>query len=90
MANVQKIIADIYAIDNNNDLNSIVEAIKLKRTHLAKSMARSFSKGDLVQFRSKTGTVKGSVVKVNIKYVIVDAAIGGTRYKVPASMLETV
>jgi|SaaInl5LU_22_DNA_1037371.scaffolds.fasta_scaffold51184_3 hypothetical protein len=90
MANVQKIIADIYAIDNYNDLNSIVEAIKLKRTHLAKSMARSFSKGDLVQFRSKTGTVKGSVVKVNIKYVIVDAAIGGTRYKVPASMLETV
>jgi hypothetical protein len=91
MANVQKIVADIYAIQTNDELNQIVEAIKLKRTHLAKTMARSFSKGDLVQFRSKTGgTVKGSVVKVNIKYVIVDAAIGGTRYKVPASMLETI
>ena len=91
MANVQKIVADIYAIQTNDELNQIVEAIKLKRTHLAKTMARSFSKGDLVQFRSKTGgTVKGSVVKVNIKYVIVDAAIGGARYRVPASMLESV
>ena len=90
MANVQKIIADIYAINNNDDLNSIVEAIKLKRTHLAKTMARSFRKGDVVQFRSKTeGMIRGTVVKVNIKYVIVDANIGGTRYRVPASMLET-
>ena len=89
MANVQQIIADIYAIQNNDDLNSIVEAIKLKRTHLAKSKARSFTRGDRVQFRNRTGgTVTGTVVKVNIKYVIVDADLGGTRYKVPASMLE--
>lgn len=90
MANVQNIIADIYAIQTNDELNQIVEAIKLKRTHLAKSMARSFSKGDMVQFRSKTGgIIKGSVVKVNIKYVIVDANIGGSRYRVPASMLTS-
>ena len=91
MANVQKIVADIYAIQSNDELNQIVEAIKLKRTHLAKTMARSFTKGDMVQFKSRTGgKVNGTVVKVNIKYIIVDAHVGGTRYKVPASMLTPI
>lgn len=91
MANVQTIIQGIYGLNSNDDLNLIVEAIKLKRTHLAKNAARTFTKGDMVQFTSRNGgKVNGTVVKVNIKYVIVDAHIGGTRYKVPATMLTPI
>jgi uncharacterized protein YkvS len=88
MANIQNIIADIYALQTNEELNQIVEAIKLKRTHLAKTMARTFSKGDSVEFTDRQGRVtQGVVNKVNIKYVIVDCGV--SRYKVPASMLRT-
>ena len=84
---VTKAVEQIYQMDND-ELNQVIEAIKLKRTYLAKQAVRSFTKGDMVQFTSRNGgKVNGTVVKVNIKYIIVDAHIGGTRYKVPATML---
>ena len=92
MANVQKIIADIYAIQTNDELNQIVEAIKLKRTHLARQAVRNFSVGDMVQFTSsKTGgRVNATVRKVNRKYVVVEAHIGGEQWRVPATMLTPI
>lgn len=78
----------IYQMDNQQ-LNEVIEAIKLKRQYLARQAVREFTKGDLVRFKSRTGGyVTGSVQKVNRKYIIVDAHIGGTRYRVPATMLE--
>jgi len=87
---VTKAVQEIYTMDND-ELNQVVEAIKLRRTYLAREAARSFKTGDMVQFTSRTGgAVNGTVVKVNRKYIIVDAHIGGTRYKVPASMLRLI
>ena len=80
----------IYQMDNNQ-LNQIIEAIKLKRQYLTKQAVRSFCIGDIVRFRSRTGgVVTGSVKKVNRKYIVVRAHIGGTQYRVPATMLEQV
>ena len=74
------------------DLQDVVEAIKLRRTYLHASTARSFTKGDQVQFTGKRGvTISGIVQKVAQKYVTVDCTMyGGSMWKVPGSHLERV
>ena len=87
---VTKAVECIYKMDND-ELNQVIEAIKLKRQYLARQAVRSFVVGDLVRFKNKIGAyVTGSVQKVNRKYIIVDAHIGGARYRVPATMLESI
>ena len=80
----------IYQMDNEQ-LKQVVEAIQLKRTHLAKQAIRNFVVGDMVQFTGKTGgKVNATVKKVNKKYVIVSAHIGGSQWRVPATMLTKI
>lgn len=87
---VTKTVENIYKMDND-ELNQVIEAVKLKRQFLSKQAVRSFTVGDIVRFKNRTGGyVTGHVHKVNRKYVVVDAHIGGTRYRVPATMLEQV
>lgn len=88
---VTKAVEQIYQMDNN-ELNQVIEAIKLKRTHLARQAVRSFVVGDMVQFTStKTGgKVNATVKKVNRKYLVVEAHIGGTQWRVPATMLTKI
>jgi predicted XRE-type DNA-binding protein len=84
---VTKATTLIYQMDNDQ-LNQVIEAIKLKRNHLAKQAVKSFIKGDLVQFTNKNGMkVNATVEKVNKKYIVVDAHIGGQKWRVPATML---
>ena len=88
MNNVQ---TAINAIRNTNrdELNQIIEAVKLQQNFLARQSARSFMKGDAVQFTGRGNrTVVGTVVKVNPKTIVVDSPSQG-RWKVTASMLET-
>lgn len=88
MNNVQTAITAIRNA-NNDELNQIIEAVKLQRTYLAKTTARALTVGDMVEFTGRYGnTERGRVVKVNPKTVIVDA--GHTRWKVTASMLRVV
>lgn len=84
---VTKAVEQIYKMDND-ELNQVIEAIKMKRQYLAREAVRSFTIGDMVTFEGRTGPVTGTIQKVNRKYIIVDAHIGGTRYKVPATMLQ--
>ena len=77
----------IYQMDSDQ-LNQIVEAVKLKRTHLAKQTARSLMVGDIVSFEGRRGqTVTGKVTKVNQKTVVVRDSSTQTQWKVTASML---
>ena len=78
----------IYKMDGTQ-LQDIIEAVQLKRQYLAKQAIRNFMVGDMVQFTSKRtgGRVNATVEKVNRKYVIVSAHIGGSKWRVPASML---
>ena len=88
MANlVTKSVELIYQMDNDQ-LSEIVEAIKLKRTHLAKTVARSIVVGDIVSFNGRRGqTVTGKVTKVNQKTVVVRDSTTQIQWKVTASML---
>tara|TARA_Y100000389_G_scaffold156962_1_gene157967 strand:- start:2327 stop:2614 length:288 start_codon:yes stop_codon:yes gene_type:complete len=84
---VTKSVELIYQMDNDQ-LNEIVDAIKLKRTYLAKQAVRSFLVGDIVQFTKKNGMqVSGQVRKINKKYIIVNESATGTQWKVPGTML---
>lgn len=85
---VTKAVEAIYNLEDNDQLNQVVEAIKLKRQFFAKQAIRSFVIGDMVQFKGKTGgMVNATVEKVNKKYVVVSTHIGGEKWRVPATML---
>ena len=74
----------------NDELQSVIDAVKYARAKLGKATKRSLSVGDNVQWvSSRNGlTVKGTVRKIAIKNVQVATAQG--IWNVPASMLEVV
>lgn len=84
---VTKAIEAIYQLQNNDEVNQVVEAIKLKRTALSRSVTRSVRVGDMVSFEGRQGTVTGKVTKVNRKTLIVDDSRTGTVWKVTASLV---
>jgi hypothetical protein len=89
MATIQEVNSAIMFGDFSNDqLESIIGAIKFRRTQLTKVNKRAFSPGTSVKFYStKRGqTFTGTVEKVAIKFVTVATNQG--RWKVPANMLE--
>jgi len=84
---VTKSVELIYQMDSDQ-IDQVVEAIKLKRTHLAKTVARSIVVGDIVSFNGRRGqTVSGKVTKVNQKTVVVRDSNTQIQWKVTASML---
>ena len=79
----------IYQMDNDQ-LNQVIEAIKLKRTHLAKQAVRSFRIGDIVGFTGKRGQqVSGKVKKINQKYILIDCGTQG-QWRVPGNHLTKI
>ena len=86
---------DIQAINSaimfgnltNDQLNSVVAAVKYARGQLTKTKARSFMQGDRVRFTSRGNTYFGTIVRVKIKNAVV--RVGNYQsYNVPVSMLE--
>ncbi len=74
----------------NEQLNSIISAIKFRRAQVTKETKRSMMLGDQVKFvHPKTGrTHFGVVAKIKIKNISVRE--GNTNWNVPANMLEMV
>ena len=88
MKKIQDIITGIHNIQTNEDLNLIVEAVKLKRQYLERTAVRQFIVGEKVQFTNRKGMpVGGTIRKINRKYIVVDTPIGG--HRVPATMLTS-
>ena len=88
MKKIQDIITGIHNIQTNEDLNLIVEAVKLKRQYLERTAVRQFVVGEKVQFTNRKGMpVGGTIRKINRKYIVVDTPVGG--YRVPATMLTS-
>ena len=74
---------------NNDELNQVIEAVKMQRTWLARTTASALAVGDTVQFAGRGGrTVTGTVTKINRKTAIVKD--GFTNWRVTASMLKVV
>ena len=75
-----------------DDITEIAEDMKLRRTYLHSSTARSFVKGDKVEFTGRRGEqMQGVVEKVAKKYVTVDCTMyGGSVWRVPGAHLKEV
>jgi exosome complex RNA-binding protein Csl4 len=88
---IQSVNAEILAGNfTNEQLGSIIDAVKFARARLAERNKRALTLGSTVQFSStKTGqTLIGTVDKIAIKYVTVRTTSG--LWRVPASMLTAV
>jgi len=74
----------------DEQLTSMIDAVKFARAQLGRAKLRSFGVGDSVKFTSARNgrTYQGVVEGVKIKNVIVNTATG--RFRVPANMLEAV
>ena len=72
----------------NDELSTVIEAIKFARAQLTKQKTRTFNIGDSVKFTSNRNglTYVGTVRKVKIKFVLVNTP--GGLFNVPANMLE--
>lgn len=80
-------VANLVNNMNKDQVNDLVESIKLRRTRLARLATGSFSVGDSVTFTGRGGApVKGTVARIKIKNIVVDTGAG--KWNVPASMLS--
>jgi hypothetical protein len=88
MSNYQLAADFILRNATNEDLNNLVEAIKMRRSQITRRTVRCMTIGDTVQFtdRGTRRLYKGTVDAVKIKNIIVNC--GGFKYSVPASMLS--
>ena len=90
MNNVQIAINAIRNM-NADEINQVVEAIKLQRTYNARTATRSLRVGDTVSFDAKTrGVITGQVIKINTKTVQVRCNRTQGLWKVTASVLKQV
>ena len=89
--NIMQINTEILQSNFTNDqLTSIVDAVKFARARLTDMNKRSLRVGQRVSFTSsRTGTLmSGDVVKIAIKFVTVRTIAG--LWRVPANMLSPV
>ena len=88
---IQTVNGEILAGNFTNDqLTSIIDAVKFARSRLTQQNKRSLSIGDDVNWTSARtgGNVTGVVMKIAIKYVTVKTVQG--LWRVPANMLTKV
>jgi exosome complex RNA-binding protein Csl4 len=88
---IQTVNAEILTGNFTNDqLTSIIDAVKFARARLTERNKRSLRIGDNVNFNStKQGrNVTGVVIKIAIKFVTVQTTTG--LWRVPANMLTLV
>lgn len=89
MATIQEINSNIISGQFTNDqLDSIIMAVKFARSQIAKQNKFTFVRGSKVRFTSsRTGqTVIGEVTDVKRKFIHVRS--GMTNWRVPANMIQ--
>ena len=88
---IQTVNAEILAGNfTNEQLSSVIDAVKFARARLSEKNKRSITLGSNVNFTSsKTGqNLTGVVMKIAIKYVTVKTVQG--LWRVPANMLTVI
>jgi len=84
---VQELLTSVIPNLSDIECTAIFHAVERRKAQIARQNVRTFRKGDLVKFDVRTGDVRGTVVKVNRKNIIVESALGGVMYRVPANMV---
>ena len=87
MTMINTVLDQIQRMDND-ELNRVIAAVKLQRTHIARTMTRKLLVGDVVSFEGRRGArVTGTVRKINPKTVLVKDSKSATTWKVTATLL---
>ncbi len=89
---VTRAVEQIYQMDSD-EINQVIEAIKLRRQYLARQAVRSVLVGDTVSFSARGRTVVGQVTQVNRKTLSVREQGNGavfTMWKVSATLVTKV
>jgi hypothetical protein len=89
VATIQEINSSIMFGDlTNEQLESVIMAVRYRRIQLSKYVKRNISVGSKVKFYNskRNANLTGTVEKVAIKYVTVNCGVN--RWRVPANMLE--
>ena len=81
---MEEIKATIFS-SNREEINAIVELIKIRKEMLSKEKMSEMKVGDKVSFIHKGAKILGTIRKKNIKRLVVDTEIGG--WNIPASLL---
>jgi hypothetical protein len=75
----------------NKDIDSLIQAVKIARTHLGEKNKQAVTIGTNVSFTSRSGRdVTGVVTKVAIKNITVLTPNSDRPYLVPANMVRVV
>ena len=85
MSDLSKVILEITKM-NSDEINSVVSAIKDRRTFIAKSSVRGFNVGDKVEFDARGSVISGTITKKAIKNITVDTGRG--KWRVSATLLR--
>jgi hypothetical protein len=82
--------AIVSGLFDNNELDTISQAVTFARSQLAKQKIHTFNRGVMVKFTSNRNGqfYVGTVEKVGKKNIVVRTPVG--LYRVPANMLESV
>lgn len=72
----------------NEELNSIVDAVRYVRAQVGRRTINTLKKGDRVEWNGRTGHKTGLVVDIKVKNVIVQTST--MTWKVPANMLTKI
>ena len=83
---IDTVLKQIQRMDND-ELNRVIGAVKQRRTYNARNITRKLVTGDVVSFDTKSGTITGTVRKVNPKTVLVKDRNSATTWKVTATLL---
>jgi len=86
MTMIDTVLEQIQRMDND-ELNRVIGAVKQRRTYNARNITRKLVTGDVVSFDTKSGTITGTVRKVNPKTVLVKDRNSATTWKVTATLL---
>jgi uncharacterized protein YkvS len=81
----EQAVEAINRIDSVEEIRDLFDAIRLRQTFLGNKTIRKLTVGDTVSYEGRNGHTKGTVKKINRKYVLVDTARGS--WRVPATML---
>jgi len=88
---MSKILVNInkqISLLNNNEINSVIQMIKNRRTELSMVAGSKLSVGQKVQFSGRGNTVKGRLTKINQKTAIVSESNSPKQWKVSINLLE--
>ncbi|MDP7196714.1 MAG: hypothetical protein QF864_11060 [SAR202 cluster bacterium] len=88
---MSKILVNInkqISLLNNNEINSVIQMIKNRRTELSMAAGSKLSVGQKVQFSGRGMIVKGRLTKINLKTAIVSESNSPKQWKVSINLLE--